>query len=119
MGLHPLVQCQVVRASLRPAENAASLSYALQEGDLFGGIDSSLSASLREVAIAEGDARLFEIGRSGFDSLRHHRPELALELASAAFRASAFRLCATLIEVAAPRSAGPAAQTPLDANSFP
>ena len=69
-------------------------------------------------AIAEGDAQLFEIGRSGFDYLRRHRPELALELASAAFRAASFRLCAALLEAAEPREAGSAAPASLEANQL-
>jgi CRP-like cAMP-binding protein len=88
----------------------------IQEGDLFGGIDAGAGASMREVAIAECEAYLFEIGRSGFDHLRRHRPELALELASAAFRAARTRLSSALLEAAEPRQAGTAARAAVEAN---
>ncbi len=108
------------RVSLHVAsEQSRNMAIALtQEGDIIGGIDTSLGASLREVAIAEGDARLFEIGRSGFDYLRRHRAELALELASAAFRATSSRLCAALLEASESRAVGSAAHAPREASSL-
>jgi hypothetical protein len=74
----------------------------IQQGEIFGGIDLGPGSLLREVAIAEGDARLLEIGSSGMVRLRRQHPELALEIAGAAFQAASRRLCAALFEAAQP-----------------
>jgi len=87
------------RVSLHLAD-ARSRRVALavvEKGDVFGSAALGASPPLPEIAIAESDTRLLEIHRSAFEHLRQSRPQLAIELAYASFRAASLRHCTALL----------------------
>jgi CRP-like cAMP-binding protein len=90
-----------ISLQLASLESRSLLIASIEEGGVFGGIHVGPAEPLREVAIAEADVYLLEIDRHGSEYLLCQRPELALQLASAAFRAASIRLCRALLEAAA------------------
>jgi CRP-like cAMP-binding protein len=68
----------------------------VESGDLFGSAAPD-PAPLREVAVAESDARLLEIPDGMIQHVRRQQPELAYRLACAAARAATLRYRAALL----------------------